>query len=184
MVAYRNSYGFACNAYDQENPAMANLMWLFYVSKIWDFWDTVFIVLGKKWKQLSFLHVYHHFSVLLICWVQLRFFYDGDIYLFIMLNAFIHTVMYTYYFICMHTKDPETGKSLSIWWKSFLTIMQMMQFVTLMGSGVYTYMNECEGNNQRVSSMCVWYTGTLLALFVTFFVRSYLKPNKRRKKHS
>lgn len=181
MIAYRNSYSFACNNYDQENPAVANLMWLFYVSKIWDFWDTVFIVLGKKWKQLSFLHVYHHFSVLLICWIQLNFLYDGDIYLFIMLNAFIHTVMYTYYFICMHTKKPETGKSLPIWWKSSLTIMQMIQFITLMGSGVYTYMNECEGNNDRVSSLCVWYTASLLLLFAVFFVGSYAKKSKRKK---
>lgn len=180
MIAYRNSYSFACNSYDQNNPAVANLMWLFYLSKIFDFFDTVFIVLGKKWKQLSFLHVYHHFSVLLICWLQLKVLYDGDSYLFIMLNAFIHTVMYTYYFICMHTKNPETGKSLPIWWKSSLTMMQMIQFMTLMSSGVYAYLNDCDGYNHQVSSLCVWYTASLLLLFAVFFVGSYGK--KKRKK--
>jgi len=180
MIAYRNSYSFACNTYDKENPAVANLMWLFYVSKIWDFWDTAFIVLGKKWKQLSFLHVYHHFSVLLICWLQLNVLYDGDSYLFIMLNAFIHTVMYSYYFVCMHTKNPETGKILPIWWKSSLTMMQMVQFVTLMGNGAYAYLNECESYNHKVSFFCVWYTSSLLLLFGIFFVGSYGKKSKRK----
>ena len=43
--------------------------------------------------------------------------YDGDVYLTIVLNGFIHTVMYTYYFVSMHTKD--------IWWKKYLTLMQV-----------------------------------------------------------
>ena len=45
---------------------MANVLWLFYMSKILDFMDTVFIVLGKKWEQLSFLHVYHHTTIFLV----------------------------------------------------------------------------------------------------------------------
>ena len=30
--------------------------------------------------------------------------YDGDIYLTIILNGLVHTIMYTYYFVSMHTK--------------------------------------------------------------------------------
>ena len=44
--------------------------------------------------------------------------YDGDVYLTIVLNGFIHTVMYTYYFVSLHSKD--------IWWKSALTMCQMV----------------------------------------------------------
>jgi elongation of very long chain fatty acids protein 4 len=183
MIAYRNSYTFCCNSYNQKEPAVATLMWLFYITKMWDFWDTIFIILGKKWRQLSFLHVYHHFSVLLICWLQLNVLYDGDTFLFIFLNGFVHTVMYTYYFICMHTKIPGGGgKSLPIWWKSSLTIAQMVQFVTLMISGVYTYLNDCQGYNYRVSSLCCWYTATLLGLFASFFSISYLSASKKKGK--
>merc|ERR1719491_1647128 len=132
MLGYRNGYGILpCNKFDTENPPVANLLWLFYASKIWDFWDTIFIVLGKKWKQLSFLHVYHHSTIFHFYWINVKVNYDGDVFLTILLNGFIHTVMYTYYFICMHTKVPETGKSLPIWWKSSLTSLQMIQFVTM-----------------------------------------------------
>jgi len=102
LLAYRNGYTiFApCNNYDTENPPVANVLWLFYISKVWDFWDTIFIVLGKKWRQLSFLHVYHHTTIFLFYWLNSHVNYDGDIYLTIVLNGFIHTVMYTYYCKC------------------------------------------------------------------------------------
>ncbi len=45
---------------------MGNVLYLFFLSKILDLADTFFIVMGKKWKQLSVLHVYHHLSVLFV----------------------------------------------------------------------------------------------------------------------
>ena len=39
-------------------------MWVHYMSKFLDYFDTVFIILrGKEKQQLSFLHVYHHASI-------------------------------------------------------------------------------------------------------------------------
>jgi hypothetical protein len=180
MLAYRNNYtAMPCNDYSQNNPPIANLLWLFYLTKVWDFWDTIFIVLGKKWRQLSFLHVYHHLTIFLFYWLNSRVNYDGDIYLTIVLNGFIHTVMYTYYFICMHTKVPETGKSLPIWWKSSLTLMQLFQFITMMFQGGYLMINGCPKISLRVVACYVTYILSLFFLFAQFFVASYMtKPKK------
>lgn len=181
LLAYRNGYGvIPCVPFDTENPPVANLLWLFYVSKIWDFWDTIFIVLGKKWKQLSFLHVYHHTTIFLFYWVNVNVLYDGDIFLTILLNGFIHTVMYTYYFICMHTKVPETGKSLPIWWKSSLTMMQMIQFVTMMSQASYLMITQCKESSARVVAVYLVYIFSLLILFAQFYVNSYKKPKKKK----
>lgn len=57
------------------------------------------------------------FVALKFYWLNVNAGYDGDVYLTIVLNGFIHTVMYTYYFVSMHTKD--------IWWKKYLTRMQV-----------------------------------------------------------
>jgi hypothetical protein len=182
FLAYRNNYtACPCVGYNQKNPALANLLWLFYVSKAWDFWDTIFIVLGKKWRQLSFLHVYHHTTIFLFYWLNSHVFYDGDIYLTILLNGFIHTVMYTYYFICMHTKDPKTGKSLPIWWKSSLTMMQLIQFVTMMSQGAYLLYTGCQNIALRVVAAYVVYIMTLFFLFAQFFVSSYMTPKSKKK---
>jgi GNS1/SUR4 family. len=56
-----------------NNPhaiALYNWCYLFYASKYYEFFDTLFLVLKKK--PLSFLHVYHHASVVLICWLALH----------------------------------------------------------------------------------------------------------------
>lgn len=183
FLASRNDYTLMpCEPYDAKNPAVANLLWLFYISKIWDFWDTIFIVLGKKWRQLSFLHVYHHLTIFMFYWLNANVNYDGDIYLTIVLNGFIHTVMYTYYFICMHTKVPETGKSLPIWWKSSLTMMQLIQFVTMMSQGTYLLTSSCETQPLRVVGTYVVYILSLFFLFAQFFVQSYMKPKKKKVK--
>jgi len=72
-LAYRNAYNvYPCNAFDTQNPPIGPLLWLFYVSKMLDFVDTVVIILGKKWGQLSFLHVYHHATIFMVYWVNLN----------------------------------------------------------------------------------------------------------------
>jgi elongation of very long chain fatty acids protein 4 len=38
-----------------------------------DFLDTVFIILEKRFNQLSFLHVYHHTSIFLVSTLFSRF---------------------------------------------------------------------------------------------------------------
>jgi hypothetical protein len=102
LLAYRSGYSIVpCNPYSRSGPRLANLLWLFYISKVWDFWDTAFIILGKKWRQLSFLHVYHHITIFLFYWLNSHVFYDGDIYLTIVLNGFIHT--YVHARLCLST---------------------------------------------------------------------------------
>ena len=94
VLAYRNSYSLTpCNAFSNTNPPVGSLLWLFYISKILDFADTFFIVMGKKWTQLTFLHVYHHLTIFMFYWLNANIGYDGDIYFTILLNGFIHSVM-------------------------------------------------------------------------------------------
>merc|ERR1712176_1576204 len=96
-------------------------------------------------------------TIFLFYWLNLNVNYDGDIYLTIVLNGFIHTVMYTYYFVSMHTKVPETGKSLPIWSKSSLTSLQLIQFVTMMSQGTYLIVTDCPSNSIRVTAAYVVY---------------------------
>jgi elongation of very long chain fatty acids protein 4 len=55
-----------CVDFNHSQPVIGFVLYVFYLSKILDFMDTVFIILEKKWKQLSFLHVYHHTSIFLV----------------------------------------------------------------------------------------------------------------------
>jgi elongation of very long chain fatty acids protein 4 len=81
----------------------------------------------------------------------------------------------------MHTKDKATGKSLPIWWKSSLTMLQLFQFVSMMSQGSYLVINGCEHLNIRVTGAYVVYILSLFFLFLHFFIESYMKPKKSKK---
>jgi elongation of very long chain fatty acids protein 6 len=64
---------------------------LFTVSKLFELFDTVLLVLRKK--HVMFLHWYHHATVLLYTWFSYSARNPG-IY-FIAMNYSVHAVMYT-----------------------------------------------------------------------------------------
>lgn len=105
--------------------------------------------------------------------------YDGDIFATIILNGFIHTIMYMYYFVSAHTRD--------IWWKKYLTAMQMIQFLTMNVQGYLMVSRGCSGMPEKIPMFYMVYIQTLFWLFMNFFIRSYCsKPRKSaagKKKH-
>jgi elongation of very long chain fatty acids protein 4 len=71
VQAWKNGYTLLpCNPFNHTNPPIGFIIYVFYLSKILDFLDTVFIILEKRWKQLSFLHVYHHTSIFLVSFLM------------------------------------------------------------------------------------------------------------------
>ena len=77
----------------EHNSGVARVHWVFYVSKLLDFADTIFIIARDKWDQFIPLHVYHHFSVFPVQWLFQTAAPDGDAWWPIFANAFVHVVM-------------------------------------------------------------------------------------------
>eukprot|EP00164_Ancoracysta_twista_P008674 GFYU01012615.1.p1 GENE.GFYU01012615.1~~GFYU01012615.1.p1 ORF type:complete len:283 (+),score=120.83 GFYU01012615.1:136-984(+) len=166
--AYTQNFNFVCNKFDQNDDRMALVLWVFYVSKVFDFFDTIFIIASKKTEQFTFLHVYHHMSIFMIYWLNTNANYDGDIYLTIVLNAWVHAVMYFYYFL--------TTIGIRPWWKKYLTQMQMAQFLTMNGQALYllTHIDSC-ASPWRITAGYLVYIQSLFWLFRAFFKQSYKK---------
>ena len=102
--------------------------------------------------------------------------YDGDVYLTIVLNGLIHTVMYTYYFVSLHTKN--------IWWKSVLTLCQMVQFIFMNAQAAIVLYLGCD-YPKNITHAYLYYILTLLFLFAHFYVVSYVwgsKPSSKKVK--
>ncbi|CAM9692881.1 unnamed protein product, partial [Ectocarpus fasciculatus] len=163
-----------CEPFDETNAPLSFILYVFYISKVLDFMDTFFIIAEKRWKQLSFLHVYHHTSIFLFYWLNVHVSYDGDIYLTIVLNGLIHTMMYTYYFITLHTKD--------VWWKSALTLGQMIQFLLMNAQAGYLLYYKCNSFPRNVLIAYAFYIFSLLILFANFFVMSYMTGGSKKDK--
>ena len=112
----------------------------FYISKFIDFLDTIFFVLRKKNNQITFLHLFHHGIMPLSVWPCFRFIGGGHAVFLLTFNTFVHFVMYFYYLIS--AMGPAFRKYL--WWKRYLTVFQMFQFVcvTLHSSQLIVF--ECD----------------------------------------
>lgn len=48
---------------------------------------------------MTFLHLFHHSSITIVVGSILRFDYSGDMFLPILLNAIVHVLMYSHYFV-------------------------------------------------------------------------------------
>lgn len=56
------SYRIYCQGvmHDEEDSYLAQAVWWYFISKAYEFWDTWFFVLTKKFSHITILHVYHH----------------------------------------------------------------------------------------------------------------------------
>lgn len=130
------NYGLSCfgceiiNSKD-NSPAGLELLrygWLFFLSRIIEWLDTMFFVLRKKPSQITKLHLFHHSFVPLLVWTYLKFHPGKTVAFFPLVNSLVHTIMYSYYFLA--TFGPKIQPYL--WWKKYLTSMQITQFVLIL----------------------------------------------------
>ncbi|RUS77525.1 hypothetical protein EGW08_014709, partial [Elysia chlorotica] len=127
-----------------------------------------FFILRKKNQQITFLHVYHHATMTVFTWLGVKFLPGSSNIVYPLFNSFIHAVMYTYY--GLSACGPSMAKYL--WWKKYLTKMQISQFVIFLGQGFINYYYECPLPKVFVYAVYL-YTFTILLLFLNFYVKAY-----------
>ncbi|KAH8407670.1 hypothetical protein KR222_010145 [Zaprionus bogoriensis] len=155
------------------------LYYAYYFNKLLDLLDTVFFLLRKSYKQISFLHVYHHVMVITFCYWAMRFYgAGGHLNSIQMVNSFVHAVMYMYYFL----SALYPGTKAIIESKKYITITQLVQFVIVFGHASYVLLfpKGC-GYPKRILQLIIIQSGLMMYMFGTFYIKSYLRPAQRRK---
>ncbi|XP_057714463.1 ELOVL fatty acid elongase 8a [Corythoichthys intestinalis] len=175
------SYSLLCQPVDYSNSQlamrMASVCWLFYISKYVEFSDTMFFILRKKNSQLTFLHVYHHSTIILNCWLGLKYTPGGQSFMTGLLNSLVHVAMYLYYGLAAF--GPRMTKYL--WWKHYLTTLQLLQFFLITIHTVYNLFADCDYPD-ALNLIVSIYALSLIALFTHFYYHSYLKPKTYEQK--
>ncbi|KAL5502234.1 hypothetical protein EMCRGX_G008975 [Ephydatia muelleri] len=170
------NFAYTCDLVDYEDrsePGMrlASVIWLYFFSKVIEFLDTFFFILRKKDDQITFLHVYHHSTMVFLWWIGVRWYAGGSSFFSAMINCFVHVVMYTYYLLS--ALGPRVRKYL--WWKKYLTGMQLMQFVMLLIHVTQSLYNGC-AYDWRPQWALFFYLLSHIALFSNFYRHTYIKP--------
>uniref|UniRef100_A0A6G1SNM1 Elongation of very long chain fatty acids protein n=1 Tax=Aceria tosichella TaxID=561515 RepID=A0A6G1SNM1_9ACAR len=146
---------------------------LFFHTRYLEFFDTFFFVLRKKNSQISFLHVFHHAIVPTLMYIGLKFYPLPFNSLLPSTNMFVHIIMYAYYGLA--TFGPEVQRYL--WWKKYLTTMQISQFVLLIIHCAHAFiLSKTRSDCQYPLTMVVinFFIGlTFLTLFVSFYRQTY-----------
>lgn len=154
------------------------LGYLFFLTKLVELLDTVFFVLRKKKEQITFLHVFHHSIVPLFCWIGIKLAPGGPNGFFPLVNSFIHVVMYSYY--ALTTLGPSVQPYL--WWKKYLTRLQMIQFVLVMVNAATTFMSADCKFPILFAYLQLTIAVTFFILFAIFYRNAYQRKKSRERR--
>lgn len=147
----------------------------FVFSKLIELGDTAFIVLRKQ--QLTFLHWYHHITVLLYCFYSYpQHISCGRWYM--VMNYCVHSIMYSYY--ALKAKRVRIPRFVSM----CITSLQIVQMVVGFGVTLNVFLvklsgRDCNHSLENATSALLMYTSYLL-LFLHFFYKSYTVPSSAK----
>ncbi|KAH7936546.1 hypothetical protein HPB49_001018 [Dermacentor silvarum] len=172
LTYFGGGYSFLCQRIgtdSERDMAVISLNWWYFLVRVADFADTMFFVARKKYTHITQLHVSHHALVVFSGWLWLNFGSDGQAVFGICLNAFVHVIMYTYYFLA--ALGPGLQKYL--WWKKYLTTIQILQLLAVCTHSSLPLFFDCG----YPKALCYLRDGPALlgiVLFMNFYLKTYV----------
>lgn len=180
MAGWGTTYTWRCDLCDPSSSPealrMVRAAWLFYFSKYIELLDTVFFLLRKKQNQVTFLHIFHHSVLPWTWWWGITLTPAGGMGSFhAVVNACVHVIMYTYYGLA--AAGPHFRKYL--WWKKYMTAIQLIQFVLLtVHISQYYFMEKCEYQVPIFIHLILFYGIFFFILFSNFWIQAYIKGKR------
>lgn len=184
LCAIDSGYVFmACNSHVPVSSRISRLYCLFYFSKLLDFCDTALIVVGKKWEQLSFLHLLHHSGSFVMTALMLKVTNNIELLSTVGVNTFVHFLTYTYFFVASHL-----GHGSTVWWKRHVLRAELLQFFVLLVHLVVFPLScnlkgeELDKATQRGRVAAIYWYSVQFALFTHFWWKRHGgKEHKQQK---
>eukprot|EP00941_MAST-03F_sp_MAST-3F-sp1_P006194 g6194.t1 len=176
LLSMLNSHGFRPSVCRHTmwygNGVTGLFVCLFIYSKLFELFDTVFLILKKR--PVIFLHWYHHSTVLLYCWHSYAEKVSHGLW-FAAMNYTVHSIMYFYFALMVSPTARKYVRKIN-WIITLLQLAQMIVGISVTLASIY-FADDVTGlpcHVQRTNSalglgMYVSY----FLLFFVFFIRSY-----------
>ncbi|XP_067613822.1 very long chain fatty acid elongase F-like [Eurosta solidaginis] len=150
----------------------------YVINKFLDLCDTIFFVLRKSYKQVTFLHVYHHIMMTFVSFVYVRTLGPGGHAVMTgIMNAVVHVIMYGYYFV----SATEPNMKNSLWWKKYITQIQIIQFILALIHNLWPLLVDRNCSVPKI--FCIFsviQAILMIYLFGSFYKKSYLDVEKKK----
>jgi elongation of very long chain fatty acids protein 4 len=164
--------------------SFAKICWIFAtISKVQEFVDTFIMMLKQNYRQVSFLHVYHHLSILVFSIHFCIFTPGGDCWVSVAMNCLVHTFMYFYYAATVFAGKTGPLRNFLDSIKFIITKGQMTQFGINFIHGAY--MVFVLGEKSRFPYLQMrWmmaYMTTMLVLFGKFLIDGQREAARAKK---
>ncbi|KAL6257554.1 hypothetical protein P5V15_011128 [Pogonomyrmex californicus] len=161
-------------SYTLKAIKITKLVWFYFLIKMLDLMDTIFFVLRKKQKQVTFLHLYHHVGILIGAWGATKYLPSGHIIFLGILNTVVHVIMYMYYLLSSMKINTNA-------WKKYITQLQLIQFfiITLHDLQLF-WLKDCDFPLWPMYIM-VPQNLFMMILFGDFYYKTYIKKKSVKK---
>jgi len=164
-----HNYYLYGNEIDYSHKSLTHYIWIFHISKYYDCVDTFIMIIRNSFKQITFVHVYHHTSVILYTWLILYNHPGGDFYLSALMNAWVHIWMYSYYMLSSFMTHKNKRRKY-LWWSKHLTKVQISQFVVNCAHCMYALLY----SSKMIYMIGLAHQFSFIVLFGNFFYKKYI----------
>jgi len=153
---------------------MAKLFWIFLCSKFPEYIDTVLMMLKHNYRQVTFLHVFHHSSVVWYSFTVNNGFPGADAFLAPTLNSTVHVFMYGYYLGTMlFSSDKHPIRRFLSKFKFIITKGQIAQFMCNVVHACYClFLAATCRPPAYLFHITLGYMAVMLTLFGNFLIRN------------
>ncbi|CAK1603821.1 unnamed protein product [Parnassius mnemosyne] len=178
LILYNGLLGSSC-LMDKEDSRwnLSTSIYYYFFAKVTELMDTIFFVLRKNYRQVTFLHIYHHSSMMWCSWIALKYEPSYSVIFLGTINSFVHIIMYIYYAL---SAFPDLNKYL--WWKKYITLIQILQFMCIILHAAVNYVYSGCPPSYTLLAAILLNASLFVYLFAEFYVNSYFNKNKHNSK--
>ncbi|KAK0088421.1 hypothetical protein PV325_012085 [Microctonus aethiopoides] len=143
-----------------DSPMPTLFYTILYLSVVW---SGPKLMKNRKAFKLTWILIPYNFAMAIL-----------NAFLPAMVNSFIHVLMYSYYGLA--AIGPHVTKYL--WWKKYLTILQLIQFTTALILGINGIRSGCDFPLWMQYALVI-YMISFIVLFGNFYAKAYIAKGKQ-----